>query len=96
MFILTCSLWGYIPPQWGRCELKTSWSHCVCNQEDEREQEVGLGFKESRPAPNGSLPLASLHLSSLPNYSPCGDRVSKHMSLQRTLHIQLSRVYRLI
>ena len=48
------------------CHRVSTWCrHCVCNQEDERGQEVGLGFKESRPAPNGSLPLASLHLSRL-------------------------------
>lgn len=72
-----------------------SRSHCVCNQEAERGQEVGLGYKTSKPAArnaqsSSSNPLPPKGSTDFPNSPIAWDQIFKHMSSWGTLHIQTS------
>lgn len=41
--------------------------HSICTQEAEREEEVGPGYKTSKPAPSDRLPPARLHFLKAPD-----------------------------
>lgn len=68
------------------------WSYCTYTQEAKHKQEMGQGYKTSRPPSSDRLPPARLCLLKAPQPSqtvpPAEDQVFKHASLWKAFYVQ--------